>query len=87
MCVAVCVYTQVYQVYAHRSPQDIHEILLSLGADYLVLENSICYERRHRRGCRLRDLLDLDNGHVSDQIFLWSGVQNHETREKNPEIL
>uniref|UniRef100_A0A3P8UJS0 Dpy-19 like C-mannosyltransferase 3 n=1 Tax=Cynoglossus semilaevis TaxID=244447 RepID=A0A3P8UJS0_CYNSE len=57
---------QVYQVYAHRSPQDIHEILLSLGADYLVLENSICYERRHRRGCRLRDLLDLDNGHIMD---------------------
>ncbi|XP_039982062.1 probable C-mannosyltransferase DPY19L3 isoform X4 [Xiphias gladius] len=57
---------QVYQVYARRSPEDVHGILRAVGADYVVLENSICYERRHRRGCRLRDLLDLANGHVMD---------------------
>ncbi|XP_071344245.1 protein C-mannosyl-transferase DPY19L3 isoform X1 [Trachinotus anak] len=57
---------QVYQVYARRSPEDIHDILKAVGADYVVLENSICYERRHRRGCRLRDLLDLANGHIMD---------------------
>lgn len=39
-------------------------MLGSVGADYIVLEDSICYERRHSRGCRLRDLLDLANGHV-----------------------
>lgn len=55
---------QVYQMYAQRSPEEVHAILRAIGADYLVLENSICYERRHRRGCRLRDLLDLANGHV-----------------------
>ncbi|XP_028257997.1 probable C-mannosyltransferase DPY19L3 isoform X3 [Parambassis ranga] len=57
---------QVYQVYARRSPEEVHDILRSAGADYVVLENSICYERRHRRGCRLRDLLDLANGHIMD---------------------
>uniref|UniRef100_H2SE59 Dpy-19 like C-mannosyltransferase 3 n=1 Tax=Takifugu rubripes TaxID=31033 RepID=H2SE59_TAKRU len=57
---------QVYQVYAQRSPEEVHAILRAVGADYVVLENSICYERRHRRGCRLRDLLDLANGHCSD---------------------
>ncbi|XP_068174333.1 protein C-mannosyl-transferase DPY19L3 isoform X1 [Antennarius striatus] len=57
---------QVYQVYAQRSPEDVHSILRAAGADYVVLENSICYERRHRRGCRLRDLLDLSNGHIMD---------------------
>ncbi|XP_061669516.1 probable C-mannosyltransferase DPY19L3 isoform X4 [Syngnathoides biaculeatus] len=57
---------QVYQVYARRSPREVHSILQSLAADYVVLENSICYERRHRRGCRLRDLLDLANGHIMD---------------------
>ncbi|XP_040898093.1 probable C-mannosyltransferase DPY19L3 isoform X2 [Toxotes jaculatrix] len=57
---------QVYQVYARRSPGDVHDILRAVGADYVVLENSICYERRHRRGCRLRDLLDLANGHIMD---------------------
>uniref|UniRef100_A0A8C5GYS6 Probable C-mannosyltransferase DPY19L3 n=1 Tax=Gouania willdenowi TaxID=441366 RepID=A0A8C5GYS6_GOUWI len=57
---------QVYQVYARQAPEDVHDILLAAGADYVVLENSICYERRHRRGCRLRDLLDLANGHIMD---------------------
>ncbi|XP_075884563.1 protein C-mannosyl-transferase DPY19L3 [Nelusetta ayraudi] len=57
---------QVYQVYACRPPEEVHSLLRAAGADYLVLENSICYERRHRRGCRLRDLLDLDNGHIMD---------------------
>uniref|UniRef100_A0A671U2Q8 Dpy-19 like C-mannosyltransferase 3 n=1 Tax=Sparus aurata TaxID=8175 RepID=A0A671U2Q8_SPAAU len=57
---------QVYQVYARRSPEEVHAILRAAGADYVVLENSICYERRHRRGCRLRDLLDLANGHIMD---------------------
>ncbi|MED6267703.1 hypothetical protein CHARACLAT_014839 [Characodon lateralis] len=57
---------QVYQVYARRSPEEVYGILRAVGADYVVLENSICYERRHRRGCRLRDLLDLANGHIMD---------------------
>ncbi|XP_012881608.1 PREDICTED: probable C-mannosyltransferase DPY19L3 [Dipodomys ordii] len=56
----------VYQIYAKRSPEDVHALLRSFGADYVILENSICYERRHRRGCRLRDLLDIANGHVMD---------------------
>ncbi|XP_063737776.1 probable C-mannosyltransferase DPY19L3 isoform X1 [Eleginops maclovinus] len=57
---------QVYQVYARRSPEEVYDIMKAIGADYVVLENSICYERRHRRGCRLRDLLDLANGHIMD---------------------
>uniref|UniRef100_A0A8C2WJH4 Dpy-19 like C-mannosyltransferase 3 n=1 Tax=Cyclopterus lumpus TaxID=8103 RepID=A0A8C2WJH4_CYCLU len=57
---------QVYQVYARQSPEEVHGILRAIGADYVVLENSICYERRHSRGCRLRDLLDLANGHIMD---------------------
>jgi len=56
---------QVYQIYAKRSPEDVHALLRSFGADYVILEDSICYERRHQRGCRLRDLLDIANGHVS----------------------
>lgn len=56
---------QIYQIYAKRSPGDVHGILRSFGTDYVILEDSICYERRHSRGCRLRDLLDVANGHVS----------------------
>ncbi|XP_051557942.1 probable C-mannosyltransferase DPY19L3 isoform X1 [Myxocyprinus asiaticus] len=57
---------QVYQIYAHQSAEEVHKVLISVGADYIVLEDSICYERRHSRGCRLRDLLDLANGHIMD---------------------
>uniref|UniRef100_A0A8C3C623 Dpy-19 like C-mannosyltransferase 3 n=1 Tax=Cairina moschata TaxID=8855 RepID=A0A8C3C623_CAIMO len=55
---------QIYQIYAKRSPEDVYRILRSFGTDYVILEDSICYERRHSRGCRLRDLLDTANGHV-----------------------
>ncbi|XP_035869197.1 probable C-mannosyltransferase DPY19L3 isoform X3 [Phyllostomus discolor] len=56
----------VYQIYAKRPPEEVHTLLRALGADYVILEDSVCYERRHRRGCRLRDLLDVANGHVMD---------------------
>lgn len=56
---------QIYQIYARRAPGEVHGILRSFGTDYVILEDSICYERRHSRGCRLRDLLDVANGHVS----------------------
>ncbi|MEE6500543.1 hypothetical protein FKM82_003826 [Ascaphus truei] len=57
---------QVYQIYAQRSPEDVHNTLRAFGTDYVILEDSICYERRHGRGCRLRDLLDVANGHIMD---------------------
>uniref|UniRef100_A0A673HLK0 Probable C-mannosyltransferase DPY19L3 n=1 Tax=Sinocyclocheilus rhinocerous TaxID=307959 RepID=A0A673HLK0_9TELE len=57
---------QVYQIYARQSAEEVHKVLCSVGVDYIVLEDSICYERRHSRGCRLRDLLDLANGHIMD---------------------
>lgn len=56
----------VYQIYAKRSPEEVHALLRSFGADFVILEDSICYERRHHRGCRLRDLLDVANGHEMD---------------------
>uniref|UniRef100_A0A674KCI8 Dpy-19 like C-mannosyltransferase 3 n=1 Tax=Terrapene triunguis TaxID=2587831 RepID=A0A674KCI8_9SAUR len=59
---------QLYQVYAKRSPEDVYSILRSFGTNYVILEDSICYERRHSRGCRLRDLLDIANGHVMDGL-------------------
>lgn len=59
---------QVYQIYAKRPPEEVHTLLRAVGADYVILEDSICYERRHPRGCRLRDLLDVANGHVSTRL-------------------
>ncbi|NXE05937.1 D19L3 mannosyltransferase, partial [Lophotis ruficrista] len=59
---------QIYQIYAKTSPEDVYRILRSFGTDYVILEDSICYERRHSRGCRLRDLLDVANGHIMDGL-------------------
>ncbi|XP_042732952.1 probable C-mannosyltransferase DPY19L3 isoform X1 [Lagopus leucura] len=59
---------QIYQIYAKRSPEDVYRILRSFSTDYVILEDSICYERRHSRGCRLRDLLDIANGHIMDGL-------------------
>ncbi|NXP15877.1 D19L3 mannosyltransferase, partial [Thinocorus orbignyianus] len=59
---------QIYQIYAKRAPEDVYRILRSFGTDYVILEDSICYERRHSRGCRLRDLLDRANGHIMDGL-------------------
>uniref|UniRef100_A0A3Q2DVW3 Dpy-19 like C-mannosyltransferase 3 n=1 Tax=Cyprinodon variegatus TaxID=28743 RepID=A0A3Q2DVW3_CYPVA len=73
---------QVYQVYARRSPEEVYGILRAAGADYVVLENSICYERRHQRGCRLRDLLDLSNGHVGGASCLLAGIPQPPQRDQ-----
>ncbi|XP_032892336.1 probable C-mannosyltransferase DPY19L3 isoform X2 [Amblyraja radiata] len=57
---------QIYQIYSKRPPDEVYRILRLYGTNYIVVEDSICYERRHSRGCRLRDLLDIANGHVMD---------------------
>ncbi|XP_005998407.1 protein C-mannosyl-transferase DPY19L3 [Latimeria chalumnae] len=57
---------QVYQIYAKQPPEKVYGTLRSFGTNYVILEDSICYERRHSRGCRLRDLLDTENGHIMD---------------------
>ena len=41
----------------------MHDILKIHGTNYIILENSICYSRSEV-GCKLTDILDVDNGHV-----------------------
>lgn len=65
---------QVYQIYAKRSPKEVHSILRQHGTDYIILENSICLTRQDK-GCRLIDLLDVDNGHVIDDGKLEEGLK------------
>ncbi|KAK2139918.1 hypothetical protein LSH36_1558g00044 [Paralvinella palmiformis] len=51
---------QLYQMYGHRLPEDVHFILNKYEANYMILEDSICLSPRI--GCRLPDIIDLDNG-------------------------
>uniref|UniRef100_A0A8C8AF21 Dpy-19 like 4 n=1 Tax=Otus sunia TaxID=257818 RepID=A0A8C8AF21_9STRI len=54
----------IYQIYSKRSAEDIYKILTSYKASFLVIEDSICNEVGPVRGCRVKDLLDIANGHV-----------------------
>ncbi|XP_013925363.1 PREDICTED: probable C-mannosyltransferase DPY19L4 [Thamnophis sirtalis] len=54
----------IFQIYSKRSAEDIYKILTSYKATYLVIEDSICNEVGPVRGCRVKDLLDIANGHV-----------------------
>ena len=55
-------------MYAKRSPQEIYNILKSIGTDYIILEDSICIINPNPNNpyCRLPDQLDLVNGHALD---------------------
>ncbi|XP_067392805.1 probable C-mannosyltransferase DPY19L4 isoform X2 [Emydura macquarii macquarii] len=54
----------IYQIYSKRSAEDIYKILTSYKATYLIVEDSICNEVGPVKGCRVKDLLDIANGHV-----------------------
>uniref|UniRef100_A0A673AP87 Dpy-19 like 4 n=1 Tax=Sphaeramia orbicularis TaxID=375764 RepID=A0A673AP87_9TELE len=53
-----------YQVYAMRSAEEVYKILTSQKTNYVIIEDAICNELSLNRGCRIKDLLDISNGHV-----------------------
>ncbi|XP_036371494.1 probable C-mannosyltransferase DPY19L4 [Megalops cyprinoides] len=54
----------IYQVYAMRSAEDVYKILTSYKANYVIIEETVCSEMSAVKGCRIKDLLDVSNGHV-----------------------
>ncbi|KAG7273584.1 hypothetical protein CRUP_019830 [Coryphaenoides rupestris] len=57
-------YFDTCQVYARRSAEDVYKILTSQKTNYVILEEALCSEYTHRPACRMKDLLDISNGHV-----------------------
>ncbi|KAM8883214.1 putative C-mannosyltransferase DPY19L4 [Synchiropus picturatus] len=53
-----------HQVYALRSAEEVYKILTSHKTNYVIIEESICTELSYDRACRIKDLLDISNGHV-----------------------
>uniref|UniRef100_A0A3Q2VUH3 Dpy-19 like 4 n=1 Tax=Haplochromis burtoni TaxID=8153 RepID=A0A3Q2VUH3_HAPBU len=53
-----------YQVYAMRSAEDIYKLLTAQKTNYVIIEESICNELTINKGCRIKDLLDISNGHI-----------------------
>ena len=51
----------------------MHKILKKHGTNYIILENSICYSRLEK-GCKLKDILDYDNGHIIEDGELEKGL-------------
>ncbi|XP_030072620.1 putative C-mannosyltransferase DPY19L4 [Microcaecilia unicolor] len=57
----------LYQIYSLRSAEDIYKILTSYKASYVIIEDSICNEVGTEKGCRVKDLLDVANGHMVNE--------------------
>ena len=51
-------------MYAVQSPEVVFSILKKYEADYLILEESICLSPPKANNCSLKEILDIDNGHV-----------------------
>ena len=66
--VVLIIFFQIYQIYSKRSAEDIYKILTSYKASYLIVEDAICNEVGTMRGCRVKDLLDIANGHVRNHL-------------------
>ena len=58
--VCVCVLGQLYQMYGRRTPEDVFDIMSKYSVSYVILEDSHCLAPS-RNGCRLPDLIDIDN--------------------------
>ena len=54
---------QLYQMYGRRTPEDVFDIMTKYSVSYIILEDSHCLAPS-RSGCRLPDLIDVDNGIV-----------------------
>jgi len=48
-----------------RSAEDVYKLLTAQKTNYVIIEESICNELTFQKGCRVKDLLDISNGHVS----------------------
>ncbi|XP_069777957.1 probable C-mannosyltransferase DPY19L4 isoform X5 [Narcine bancroftii] len=55
---------EIYQVYSRRSAEDIYMILMSYKANYVIIEEGICNDMGPVKGCRVKDLVDVANGHI-----------------------
>lgn len=47
-----------------RSAEEVYKILTNQKTNYVIIEDAICNELSRNRGCRIKDLLDISNGHV-----------------------
>lgn len=70
----------VYQIYAHRTPEEVYKILKSFDTHYIILEDSICLAKSD--GCRTPDLIDLANGHTPDLLLAQQDAARQEGGEE-----
>jgi len=57
---SLCVLGQLYQMYGRRTPEDVFVVMSKYSVSYIILEDSHCLAPS-RNGCRLPDLIDIDN--------------------------
>ena len=59
---------KIYQIYALREPDFVYDILKHYNANYVIIENSLCYSLNKPNNCSLKEILDKDNQHVSNHM-------------------
>lgn len=70
-----------------RSAEDVYKILTSQKTNFVIIEESICNELSLDKGCRIKDLLDISNGHVSLHAYsetLWERYEYSNFLRKIP---
>ena len=61
----------VYQIYAHRTAEEVLERLGKYGTTHILVENSICYQGGSKKdNCATPDLIDLANDHLQVSLAL-----------------
>lgn len=55
---------ELYQIYALQPAKLVYNILRKYKADYMIIENSICYTGPKLNFCSTKELLDIDNKHL-----------------------
>ncbi len=64
----VTVVFQLYQMYARTEPRVMYDVFAKYDVSFFILEDSICLAKSDN--CRLPDLLDVENGQVSESVEL-----------------
>lgn len=52
-------------MYAMQPADKVYKILKKYKADYIILEDSICLSSKKPNFCSLKELIDIENKHVT----------------------
>lgn len=55
---------EIYQIYAFQTPKVVYQLLQKYNANFFVIESDICYAPTKFNYCSLKEIIDIENGHL-----------------------